>query len=148
MIERSDHAGGARTARPEPDVLIADNDPEVVALIEAVLRRKGLVVEKCLDGADAWQRLNTRSFRIFVCDLNMPGRSGQELIEALAPRANAPRVVVVSGFLEDGQAERLENQPHVAFVRSKPFDVLRFADDVLELVGKGGAEPRGAGTAC
>lgn len=119
-------------------VLIVDNDPGVQQLLTTVVRRHGLAVTGADDGARARELLLRERFDVMVCDLDMPHVSGNELLSWVAVRPDAPRCVVVSGFLDADTAARLEALPCVRALLRKPFDVLRFAELVRGLAGAAG----------
>lgn len=118
---------------PLSTVLIADNDRAVSGLLAEVLARVGLRPTNAYDGVAAHELVLRTAPRVLVCDLDMPGMSGLEVIESLAALPVPPQVVVVSGYL-DGRAEaRLAQLPFVREVLRKPFDLLRFAATVERL---------------
>jgi CheY-like chemotaxis protein len=117
-----------------PLVLIADNEPAVAALLAEVLRLRGIRTETVGDGAQALRRIDAGDVALLVCDLMMPGRNGREVVAALAGRSHAPAIVVVSGHLDPATAAELAQQPGVAAVFAKPFDLFAFAGRVGELL--------------
>ena len=121
-------------------MLIADNDHDITHLLAKVLTSKGLNVECCFDGLTAREKLTNESFALFVCDLNMPGRTGFELIYDDVPLMTAPPgIIVISGYLEESGVDELRSAPNVLAVHRKPFDVLRFGDEVKALAAGAGA---------
>ncbi|MBL9079815.1 MAG: response regulator [Planctomycetes bacterium] len=115
-------------------VLIADNDRTVNGLLRDVLVQRGLQVRQCFDGRAAMQEGRAADVGVLVCDLDMPGASGIEVLESLADLAAPPPAVVVSGYLDAATRARLQALPFVQAVLGKPFDLLAFADRVARLV--------------
>lgn len=128
--DRSATAQGATGA----SVLIADNDHGVGGLLAEVLASVGIANEHVLDGADARARLAVAGYRVLVCDLDMPGVPGLEVLEGLAAAARPPAVVVVSGYVDSTVEERLAGWSFVRAVLRKPFDLVEFADLVRGLL--------------
>lgn len=129
-------------------ILIADNDRAVNGLLSEVLARFGLDVRQAFDGHTASAMARDPQVRLLVCDLDMPGASGIEVLESLVDLSAPPLVVVVSGYLDAGVRARLAALPFVRDALSKPFDLLAFAERVRDLVardGGGAARPDGAG---
>ncbi|MFY9343734.1 MAG: response regulator [Planctomycetota bacterium] len=122
-----------------PHVLIADNDPAVSSLLTEILVRSGLAVEHAGDGEQARIRARASDVAALVCDLDMPKRSGIEVLESLADLAAPPPTVVVSGYLDDAVRARLARLPFVRETLRKPFDLFVFARAVLALVRPGGS---------
>lgn len=122
-------------------VLIADNDSAVSSLLTEVLVRAGLSVRHAFDGESAREQASLPDVRVLVCDLDMPKASGLEVLESLAARPSQPAVVVISGYLDQVVVERLRRLAFVREVMRKPFDLLAFAQRVVELVRATGAPP-------
>lgn len=119
-------------------VLIADNDRAVSGLLTEVLARRGLRTANAYDGTSARELALRLQPAVLVCDLDMPGLTGLEVIASLAELAARPAVVVVSGYIDECTAARLGELPYVRAVLKKPFDLLRFAAMVDELCRVGG----------
>lgn len=115
-------------------VLIADNDRAVNALLREVLERSGLTVRQCFDGRAAMAAARADDVAVLVCDLDMPGANGIEVLESLADLPSAPAAVVVSGYLDTATRRRLQALPFVREVFGKPFDLLGFAAAVAALL--------------
>ena len=131
-----DPVGAVRVDSNVPSqVLVADNDEGVLELLRAVFRKYALRIDLCPDGLTAWENLCKNKYRVFVCDLNMPGRSGVELIEMMGALPHVPEVIVISGYLDDDTIRHLSARPHVVSVYRKPFDVMAFGDEVRRRAG-------------
>ena len=74
-------------------VAVIDDSPLVCALAEEVLTSSGYEVRSFTDPAEAVQKLEETAPSVVVCDLNMPGLSGVEVMAAV--RASMPDVPVV-----------------------------------------------------
>ena len=72
---------------------------------------------------------------VLVCDLDMPGASGLEVLESLRALDRPPLVVVVSGYLDARIEAQLRTMSYVQEVLRKPFDLLGFAGIVRRLLG-------------
>ncbi len=128
---------------PGASVLIADNDRSVGGLLAEVLASVGIANEHVLDGAAARARLARAGYRVLVCDLDMPGVPGLEVLEGLAAADQPPAVVVVSGYVDSEVEEQLARWPFVRAVLRKPFDLIEFAALVRNLVGSEGEASAG-----
>ncbi len=80
-------------------VLIIDDDPTQRRLIEGVLDKNGFRSEQASGGHEALEYLvqNADKTDIILLDLNMPGMSGLEVLEALRPLEYAIPVIVLTG---------------------------------------------------
>lgn len=124
------------------DVLIADNDRAVSSLLTEILVRAGLSPVHAFDGHTAATMARQPGLRILVCDLDMPGASGLDVLESLRDLPQPPQAVVVSGYLDADVRQRLAKLPFVREVLSKPFDLLLFAERVRQLAREAAGTPR------
>ncbi len=81
-----------------PRVLVADDDPDVLAALKLLLKADGLEVESATSPAQALAALESRDFDVALLDLNYArdttsGKEGLELVEQL--RALDPTLPVV-----------------------------------------------------
>lgn len=118
-------------------VLIADNDRAVSGLLTDVLKQSGLQLLHAYDGDVARSLARDDRVRVLVCDLDMPGASGLEVLESLRDLREPPRSIVISGYLDTAIEARLRAMPYVQEVLRKPFDLLVFAALVRRLVAMG-----------
>lgn len=123
------------------DVLIADNDRAVNGLLTEILVRAGLSPVHAFDGHTAAIMARQPGLRVVVCDLDMPGASGLDVLESLRDLPKPPQAVVVSGYLDADVRKRLGKLPFVREVFSKPFDLLLFAERVRQLAAEAGRSP-------
>jgi DNA-binding response OmpR family regulator len=108
---------GARAAAERGSVLIVDDDPDVIHVIDARLKAAGLQTLVAFDGQQALHQVETAAPAVVVLELMLPKRSGFDVLARLR--------------------ELPEPRPHVVVVssRSREEDVMRAfelgADDYL-----------------
>ena len=81
-------------------VLIVDDDPFALDLLEHVLNEVGIKgVAKALSGAEALAQMDDQAMpvELVICDLNMPGMAGIEYLRHLGARNFQGSVVLLSG---------------------------------------------------
>ncbi|MEL6185006.1 MAG: response regulator, partial [Myxococcota bacterium] len=79
-------------------VLVVDADPLARQVLAYHLKRHGCEVTEAADGHEAMSRLATEVFDLVCLDLDLPFRSGLELLEFMQRQEErGPGVVVVSG---------------------------------------------------
>jgi diguanylate cyclase (GGDEF)-like protein len=94
-----------QTAEQTGRVLVVDDARTVRRLLTGFLRRAGYRVLAAADGEEALARLSQRPFDVVVTDLNMPRRSGLDLLEAIRRMDQPPEVIILTGtHAEDIQA--------------------------------------------
>lgn len=122
------------------NVLIADNDRAVSALLTEILVHAGLAVQHAYDGDAARAMVRLPGLAVVVCDLDMPRLSGIDVIESMGDLAPPPPVVVISGYLDHDITQRLTRLAYVRDVLRKPFDLLAFAARIRQLATPGASE--------
>lgn len=70
-------------------LLIADDDPVALRVLEAVLRGAGYKPSAAANGADAWDAFLIAQPRVVISDWNMPDVDGLELCRRIRARAGA-----------------------------------------------------------
>ncbi|KAF1717894.1 diguanylate phosphodiesterase [Pseudoxanthomonas yeongjuensis] len=78
--------------------LVVDDDPLMTTLIAMLLRDCGFVqVEIAGGGQAALEHLSRRTVHLLICDLNMPGMDGVQLMSRIAALEQRPAIILVSG---------------------------------------------------
>ena len=120
------------TRRAEPEfeaqeclglALVVDDNPDITALLAAVLRHAGYTVSSAHSAPDALTMALARHFDVVVSDIGMPGMTGHELARALRaiPEYRAVPMVAVTGFDMYDDRERSAEAGFNAHLR-KPID--------------------------
>lgn len=76
-------------------VLVVDDDPDVVTLVDYRLSRQGFEVESATDGQQALDALADRSVDLILLDIMMPGLSGLDVLERLRANESTARLPVI-----------------------------------------------------
>ena len=103
-------------------VLIADDEPAVLAAADVILRRHGYKTALARDGHEAVQcfRENFSRLSAVLLDLTMPGLDGAEVLRVIRALHPTARVLVMSGYSEQDVMTRLQGLGDVTILR-KPF---------------------------
>ncbi len=85
------------------NILAADDEPNILTLISAILSKEGHNVYKAKDGEEALDIFYANSVDMIICDEMMPGVSGNELVEAVRKENPSVPIIMVTarGMLED-----------------------------------------------
>lgn len=86
-------------------VLIADDEPEITAILEAYLAREGFRTVSAADGRIALDQHAILKPDLVLLDVNMPNVDGWEMLTELRRRGETP-VIVITALDED--IERLQ----------------------------------------
>ena len=90
--------------RAVPSVLLVEDDPVIVRVLEINLRAAGFDVTSAATGAAALEAITATAFSAIVCDLGLPDLGGDALVEAIRAARPATPVVVVSGAEPDARS--------------------------------------------
>ena len=103
--------------------LVVDDNPDITAMLAAVLRHAGYTVSSAHSAPDALTLAVERHFDVIVSDIGMPGMKGHELARALRamPEYRAIPLVAVTGFDMYDDQERSAEAGFSAHL-SKPID--------------------------
>ena len=84
-------------------VLIVDDDLRMLDMLEKALKMEKFDVERAYDGEMAIQIARQKKFNLIVLDVEMPRKSGFEVIAALRSLGDSTPILVVSahGLIED-----------------------------------------------
>lgn len=102
-------AKAAREVRAEVRVLVVDDAPDTLELVQRNLASQGYHVFTATSATDALAILDTMAIDLVVTDIRMPGISGIELIHEVRERRPEVEVVVITGYATiEGAVEALQ----------------------------------------
>src|SRR4051812_24304338 len=121
-------------AATKPRILVVDDEPQVVWVLEFSLQALGYTTYSAHDGMEALDQIDRHHPELMVLDVMMPRMDGWSVLERLAdvPAADRPRIVVVSALASAGDRERALLLGASAFV-PKPFDMDHLVSVLQEL---------------
>lgn len=99
-----------------PTILIVDDEPDLLDLVELTLARMGLNVERAKTVSEAKTRLRSRQFDLCLTDMRLPDGEGLELVRHVAETAPATPVAVITAY---GSADNA-----VAALKAGAFDYV------------------------
>src|SRR5688500_8993143 len=105
----------SRTAR----VLVIEDDPELETLTRMILEMAGHEIESVRTGEDAIDALEASIPDVVLLDIRLPGISGWDVLDHLAQRSMAVRVIPVSAHTSPASLERALRMGCVSYV-TKP----------------------------
>ncbi|HEX8050496.1 MAG TPA: response regulator, partial [Solirubrobacterales bacterium] len=82
-------------------ILAIDDDAEVLRVVERTLARR-FECEFARDVPSAREKLATGGFDLALCDIQMPGGSGLDLVEEMAADGARTGVVLITGMEDTG----------------------------------------------
>lgn len=122
---------------PTARVLIADDNPQLLELIEAYLEPLQVQVDRAVDGEAVLEMVEASPPHLILLDIMMPRRSGFEVCRILKsdPRFSNIPIVMVTALNEEGDIERARDCGADDFV-TKPVNKIELLARVGELLRK------------
>ena len=107
-------------------VLVVDDEPEMGAVVEQALARRGYRAAQQRSADGAWELLEREDFDVVVTDLNMPGMNGVELTDRIVKNRHDLPVIVITAF---GSLETA-----IATLRAGAYDFITKPFEIDQLV--------------
>jgi CheY-like chemotaxis protein len=124
---------------PDRRILLADDSPTIQKVVNLTFADEGIDVVCASDGDAAYQMVSQFTPDLVLADVNMPGKSGYELCQALRDREETrktPVILLVGSFEPFDEEKALEVGANDYL--TKPFQSIRqLVATVSELMGKG-----------
>jgi two-component system sensor histidine kinase/response regulator len=122
-------------------ILIVDDDASVTRILKRVFERAGLDVTTVRDGTQALTALAGGTFRIMVCDIQMPRMTGRELCRHLVESGPylPERIFIVTSRTEAEERGWVEEFPNISLVE-KPVGPKQLLKRVSDWIVAGRAE--------
>src|SRR5256884_39716 len=102
--------------RGQPKVLVIDDEPDLLELLELTLSRMGLDTTRAQSVAEAIRLLDAQGFDLCLTDMRLPDGEGLRVVEYITQKAIDVPVAVITAF---GSAENA-----VAALKAGAFDYL------------------------
>jgi CheY-like chemotaxis protein len=116
-------------------VLVVDDEPDNLDLMQDVLQYYGATVFCCGSGAEALQSLRQMAPNLIILDISMPEMNGVELrsfIRSLIEFAGVP-IIAISAHAMVGDRERLLEAGFDGYV-SKPIQIGNIVNDIRNTI--------------
>lgn len=79
-------------------VLIVDDEPVVLSIATRQLNKAGILVDQVENAEGALKLMRSNLYNVVICDLNLPGMSGVELLHQLKSISPMVQVVMLTGY--------------------------------------------------
>ena len=118
------------TVSSSPCVLVVDDDPDIRATVEQILRIEGYAVVAARNGQEALAAIESVRPAVIILDLMMPVMDGVEFGRRLRehPAASTPVIVLSADRDLERKARFIDADDCIA----KPFEI----DDLVRAVGR------------
>jgi len=123
---------------PVPPVLLVEDEPAVMAYVQAALERSGYPVLCCESGVDALRLLETGDFLGVVSDMRTPGGVDGAQVHAWIAQHRpdlASKIVFITGDIANEETVATLRETGAPCVE-KPFRVQQFIDVISRTMGR------------
>lgn len=115
-IDNKSYSANSHRKTASPNILIVDDEPDIIELLELTLARMGMEVSSAQCVSDAQRLLQSRQFQLCLTDMRLPDGEGLDLVKYIAQQyADLPVAVITA----HGTAENA-----VAALKAGAFDYL------------------------
>jgi PAS domain S-box-containing protein len=122
----------AKPAGGSEKILIADDEPEMLNLLETILKDLGYSVIAARNGVEAVEYASD-DIRLVILDMIMPEMDGVAALREIRRKTADVKVLVSSGYTSPEKAPVLETLGIDGFVQ-KPFELVKLASTVRDVL--------------
>jgi response regulator of citrate/malate metabolism len=119
------------------DVFICDDDKEICEILQEYCINMGCFKNIVLayDGITATMKLRNQKFAVILLDINMPKKTGFDLIGEFNPGSlnHKENIIVVSGTLDRELIAKIITKGVKSFI-VKPFTEAQFQEKILKIL--------------
>jgi DNA-binding response OmpR family regulator len=110
--------------RFNPHILVADDDPAILAAVSRILQLNGFFVVSCSDGETALRLFSELTPSLVVADLRMPRLDGITLVQSIRETSDVP-ILILTAVSDEAEAARALEVGADDYIR-KPFGATEF----------------------
>jgi signal transduction histidine kinase/ActR/RegA family two-component response regulator len=150
VVELPGYEGGTRpkdtgvvatTSPPGPArILLVDDDPAVLELVDRYLGRQGYTVQRARNGLEAVERVEEDEYDLILLDVLMPKQDGMVTYRQVTQERPelAARIVFATGNAAEAKTRAFLEETGAAYI-AKPFDLPELAELVRATLEKANA---------
>jgi len=118
-------------------ILIADDEPNIVAAVEFLLQHNGYEVHVARDGEEALKLVEATHPDLVLLDVMMPQKSGYEVCKRIRERADWRhiKIIMLSAKGRDSEVNKGLSTGADVYV-TKPFSTRELMDKIKGLLGR------------
>lgn len=121
-------------------ILLAEDDEDLRGIVRDLLKRNDYSVVEATDGNDALEILRSNDYDLLLLDINMPGKSGVEVLQFIKQHNLACRVIMLTGTV--GLNAAIESlKLGAADYITKPFNVNYLLASIKRVLSLPNATP-------
>jgi DNA-binding response OmpR family regulator len=127
-----------RSRNVSKKILIADDEPNIVAAVEFLLRRNGYEVHVARDGEEALKLVEACQPDLVLLDVMMPQKSGYEVCQRMRERPDWRhiKIIMLSAKGRDAEVNKGLSMGADVYV-TKPFSTRELMGKIKNLLEQG-----------
>lgn len=110
-------------------LLIAEDEPGIRNLLAQLFKAQGYITDLAVDGIETIERLREADYDLLLMDVNMPGKTGIEVLRHQNQIGRPVRTILMTALSEKEAMEEAKRLGVVAFF-GKPFDIFELKKEV------------------
>jgi len=129
-------AGGSVGEEINGRILIIDDDPHFLRVLQRILSGEKFVVMATSNSCDAIEFLRSNNFDLIICDLRMPDCDGLNVLQAIRSAGNEIPVIILTAYGEVDTYLEAMNAGATEYL-NKPIKSEELVQVVRECLRKG-----------
>jgi two-component system phosphate regulon response regulator PhoB len=127
----------------KPKILVVDDEPEAVELLEFNLKQAGYVVSTAGDGAEALKRARTQAPDMIVLDVMLPEMDGFEICKSLRLDSSTAKIPIIMLTAKAAEIDRvLGLELGADDYLTKPFSPRELLLRIKKILARGQTEEK------
>jgi DNA-binding response OmpR family regulator len=118
-------------------VLVIDDEPEMLNLIQYTLEKGGYAVAVCSNGREAFGRIETEKPDLVILDVMLPGIDGYSLQLKISQAESTKKIPIIVLTALEPSKTLFAKFPQVAGFMTKPFRTDDLIAKVQSVLGAG-----------
>jgi CheY-like chemotaxis protein len=114
-------------------ILVVDDDPAVLRLLETALTHFGHLPSLCPDGATALEKAVPGAYDLLLLDYRMGSPDGLEVLKRLRQRGLETPVILMSSHFPEDVADRCADDRRTTLLL-KPFHLRSLREEIERLL--------------
>jgi DNA-binding response OmpR family regulator len=113
-------------------ILVIEDDPAVLSMIEKHLTGEGYAVITASDGMEGLKRVGSDTYDVVITDIVMPYVSGVGIVSVIKEKKPHIPVIAITGYGKEPESAAMERKADI--VLTKPFKMSTLKEHLMQLL--------------
>jgi two-component system, chemotaxis family, chemotaxis protein CheY len=118
------------------DILVVDDSATVRNEVSSFLSSNGITVDTANDGQDGLDKINSGSYKLIICDVNMPRMDGLTMCEKVRAAGKSSLPIIMLTTESDPSMKERGKAAGVKGWIIKPFNGAAALGGIKSIIGK------------